>query len=89
MPPKLLYGGIDFDFDNPVFGIEEIREINPQRFEMEQLSGIVHVDRPSQRAENAWLVPPSVGVEGGLADRRKRVVVVRICQLSARTGRSC
>ena len=44
MPPKLLYDGIDFDFENPLFGIEEIREINPQRFEMEQLTGIVHID---------------------------------------------
>ena len=44
MPPKLLYDGIDFDFENPLFGIEDIREINPQRFEMEQLTGIVHID---------------------------------------------
>ncbi|MGC1274221.1 MAG: beta-hydroxyacyl-ACP dehydratase [Planctomycetaceae bacterium] len=45
MPPQALYDLSEFDFDNPVFTIEEIREINPQRHEMEQLSGIVHVDR--------------------------------------------
>jgi 3-hydroxyacyl-[acyl-carrier-protein] dehydratase len=32
------------DFDNLVFTLADIREINPQRDEMEQLSGIVHVD---------------------------------------------
>lgn len=32
------------DFDKPVAGIEEIRRYNPQRFEMEQLSGILYED---------------------------------------------
>lgn len=32
------------DFDNPVAGIEEIRKYNPQRFEMEQLTAILHED---------------------------------------------
>jgi len=30
------------DFDNHVAGIDDIRQINPQRFEMEQLTAIVH-----------------------------------------------
>ncbi|MEM7314250.1 MAG: 3-hydroxyacyl-ACP dehydratase FabZ family protein [Planctomycetota bacterium] len=34
----------DVDFDNPIADIEEIRKYNPQRFEMEQLTGIVYVD---------------------------------------------
>jgi len=33
-----------FDFEHPLFDIEEIRRVNPQRFEMEQLTAIVHVD---------------------------------------------
>ncbi len=33
-----------FDFEHPLFEIEEIRGVNPQRFEMEQLTAIVHVD---------------------------------------------
>lgn len=33
------------DFEKPMFTLEQIREINPQRFEMEQLSAIVHVDQ--------------------------------------------
>lgn len=32
------------DFDNVVADIEEIRKYNPQRFEMEQLTAVVHQD---------------------------------------------
>jgi len=32
------------DFDRPIAGVEEIRKVNPQRFEMEQLTAIVYVD---------------------------------------------
>ena len=41
---------IDLDFDNPVFDLQEIRRINPQRHEMEQLTGIVYVDRENDGA---------------------------------------
>ncbi|MEQ9412103.1 MAG: 3-hydroxyacyl-ACP dehydratase FabZ family protein [Fuerstiella sp.] len=34
-----------FDFDNPIFTIDDIRSVNPQRHEMEQLTGIVFVDQ--------------------------------------------
>ncbi len=44
MPPQTLYEFGSFDENQPVFTLEEIREINPQRFEMEQLSGILSVD---------------------------------------------
>ena len=44
MPPVKLYEFDDCDFANPMFGIDEIRAVNPQRFEMEQLSGVVKVD---------------------------------------------
>lgn len=33
-----------FDFDHPLYDLEAIRAVNPQRFEMEQLTAIVHVD---------------------------------------------
>lgn len=33
-----------FDFDHPLFDQEAVRAVNPQRFEMEHLTGIVHVD---------------------------------------------
>ena len=32
------------DFDNPIAEVDEIRDFNPQRHEMEQLSAIVHED---------------------------------------------
>lgn len=37
------------DIDNPVADIEEIRSLNPQRFEMEQLSSILHVDEAGNK----------------------------------------
>jgi 3-hydroxyacyl-[acyl-carrier-protein] dehydratase len=37
------------DFDRPIAGIEEIRKVNPQRFEMEQLTAIVYVDPENYR----------------------------------------
>ena len=46
MPPPKLYD-VDLeelDFENPLFNSEDIRALNPQRFEMEQLSGIVFID---------------------------------------------
>ena len=33
-----------FDFANPLFTLDDIRRINPQRHEMEHLTGIVNVD---------------------------------------------
>ena len=32
------------DFDNPIADIDAIREMNPQRFEMEQLTSILYED---------------------------------------------
>lgn len=45
MPPQSLYDITQFDFDEPLFDLEAIREVNPQRHEMEQLTAIVHIDR--------------------------------------------
>ncbi len=44
MPSEPLVDMSQFDFDKPLFSLDDIRRINPQRHEMEQLSGIVHVD---------------------------------------------
>jgi 3-hydroxyacyl-[acyl-carrier-protein] dehydratase len=44
MPPQQIYLLETLNFDAPLFDLEAIREINPQRFEMEQLTGILHVD---------------------------------------------
>jgi 3-hydroxyacyl-[acyl-carrier-protein] dehydratase len=45
MPPPTLYDVSQFDFNRPLFDIEGIRRVNPQRNQMEQLTGVVHVDR--------------------------------------------
>lgn len=45
MPPQILYDVSQFDFERPLFTLEDIRRVNPQRHEMEQLTGIVHLDR--------------------------------------------
>ena len=45
MPPQHIYPMDVVDFDHPVFSIDEIRKTNPQRFEMEQLTAILYVDR--------------------------------------------
>lgn len=41
---ELLIDLSRLDFDHPIATIEEIRKVNPQRFEMEQLTAIVHID---------------------------------------------
>ena len=38
-----------FDYANPLVGLDAIREINPQRFEFEMLTGIVHIDTVAHR----------------------------------------
>ena len=44
MPPRALIPLESIDVDHAIADIEAIRKINPQRYEMEQLSRIVHYD---------------------------------------------
>lgn len=44
MPPRALIPLETLDLDRVVADIEAIRKLNPQRYEMEQLSRIVHFD---------------------------------------------
>lgn len=45
MPGKdLLIDPSQLDFDNIIADVEEIRRYNPQRFEMEQLTAVIHED---------------------------------------------
>lgn len=44
MPPPLILDPTTVRFDTLVAGPEEIRQANPQRYEMEMLSGIVLID---------------------------------------------
>ena len=44
MPPELHFDLAQIDFTRVVGDAEAIRKVNPQRFEMEQLDGVVHLD---------------------------------------------
>lgn len=45
MPPQAFFDYQQYNFDKPLYGLDEIRKVNPQRHEMEQLSGVVWVDQ--------------------------------------------
>jgi 3-hydroxyacyl-[acyl-carrier-protein] dehydratase len=44
MAPQAFFDYKKFNYDKPLFTQDDIRRTNAQRHEMEQLSGIVHVD---------------------------------------------
>ncbi|HEY2250375.1 MAG TPA: 3-hydroxyacyl-ACP dehydratase FabZ family protein [Planctomycetaceae bacterium] len=44
MPPRALYDLSTIDFSRPIFDIEAIRRVNPQRNQMEQLTAVVSID---------------------------------------------
>ena len=50
MPPPLIYNVEEFDFDNPLYDLNDIRRVNPQRHEMEQLTAVVDIDAEGRRA---------------------------------------
>ena len=45
MPPQALYNLDQLDFGKPLYDLDEIRRVNPQRHEMEQLTAVVHIDQ--------------------------------------------
>ncbi|MFO0877643.1 MAG: 3-hydroxyacyl-ACP dehydratase FabZ family protein [Gemmataceae bacterium] len=45
MPPPLILDPSTLDFSQILVTREQLREFNPQRFEMEQIDGIIHIDR--------------------------------------------
>ncbi len=45
MPPPPFVDLSKLNFDKPMFDLQEIRRVNPQRHEMEQLSGILLIDQ--------------------------------------------
>ncbi len=45
MPPELHCDPSQLNFNQVLAGRKEIEQVNPQRFEMEQLTAIVHVDK--------------------------------------------
>ncbi len=58
-----------YDVDHPIAGIEEIRRINPHRFEMEQLSGILYENYDAKTAVGYLdLTDKSFWVRGHMPD---------------------
>ena len=45
MPGAMIYSLDLIDFDKPLYSLDEIRQWNPQRDEMEQLTAILYVDQ--------------------------------------------
>jgi 3-hydroxyacyl-[acyl-carrier-protein] dehydratase len=45
MPPELHLDPKTIDLEHVLVDLEGIRRVNPQRFEMEQLTAIVHIDK--------------------------------------------
>lgn len=48
MPPKLFVDPRSLDLERVEYDLEAIRAQNPQRFEMEQLTGVLRLDRKAQ-----------------------------------------
>ncbi len=44
MPPQAFFNYNEYNYEKPLVDLNELRRVNPQRHEMEQLSGIVWVD---------------------------------------------
>lgn len=45
MPPQLFFDYSRYNYDRPLYNQDQVRQVNPQRHEMEQLSGVVYVER--------------------------------------------
>jgi 3-hydroxyacyl-[acyl-carrier-protein] dehydratase len=45
MPPQLFYDYASYNYDKPLFNLDQVRQVNPQRHEFEQLSGVVYLHR--------------------------------------------
>lgn len=50
MPRQILFDLSEIDLDAVAYGPEEIRAVNPQRHEMEQLGGVIRMDLGAGRA---------------------------------------
>lgn len=62
MPPQFLYDLSSFDLTRSIHTMEQIREVNPQRGDMEHLDGVIHLAQEGIVAykdvkENEFWVP--------------------------------
>lgn len=86
MPAQSFYDFNVFDENKPIFTIEDIRANNPQRFEMEQLSGILYVDRENHGIIGYKDVTPNeFWVRGHMPDFPLMPGVI-LCECAAQLG---
>ncbi|MCS7167860.1 MAG: 3-hydroxyacyl-ACP dehydratase FabZ family protein [Gemmatales bacterium] len=57
MPRAALFDITQLDFSRPIFRLEEIRQYNPQRYEMELLTAVVYADPEKRLAVGYYDVP--------------------------------
>lgn len=57
MPRTALFDISQLDFSKPVFTLDDIRHYNPQRYEMEMLTAVVHADPEKRLAVGYYDVP--------------------------------
>ena len=75
-----------FDENKPLFTIDDIRECNPQRFEMEQLTGILHVDHEAKGLVGYKdITPNEFWVRGHMPDFPLMPGVI-MCECAAQLG---
>src|SRR5205809_3183363 len=63
MPPPMILDPAGLDLNRVVADLDAIRRVNPQRFDMEQLTAIVHIDHEQEliagykdvRADEFWV----------------------------------
>ena len=69
MPPPLIMDPASVDCSRPVADLDGIRQVNRQRFEMEQLTAIIFID-PEQKLIGAYkdVRPDEFWVRGHLPD---------------------
>ena len=83
--PPLYDFGL-FDENKPIFSIEDIRAANPQRFEMEQLTGILYVDHEGQGLVGYKdITPNEFWVRGHMPDFPLMPGVI-MCESAAQLG---
>ena len=70
MPPSLLFSLEGIDVDTVIVPIEEVRKVNPQRYEMEQLTGVIHVDTAAGHlVAERWIGPDEWWARGHIPGR--------------------
>jgi 3-hydroxyacyl-[acyl-carrier-protein] dehydratase len=85
MPPTMLYPIEKLDVNQIAIPIEEVRKVNRQRFEMEQLDGILHYDPENGIVVGLKIVKPDEFWVRGHIPGRPLLPGVLMCECAAQT----